>query len=133
MPGLANITDKYVGSRVRMRRLMLDLSQTELANALGVSFQQIQKYEKGANRISASSLQQIASFLQVPVSFFFEGLSASNKVSSRTGDGRSPGNIAEFTSTSEGLTLARSFMQIKDKKLRRCIVRLVEALNHRDS
>jgi DNA-binding XRE family transcriptional regulator len=66
-----NPTDKYVGSRVRMRRLMLDMSQTDIANALGLTFQQVQKYEKRSNRISASRLQQISQILQVPVPFFF--------------------------------------------------------------
>src|SRR6185295_13878486 len=68
-----NPTDKHVGSRVRMRRMMLSMSQEKLGDALGLTFQQVQKYEKGANRIGASRLQQIASILQVPVAFFFEG------------------------------------------------------------
>ena len=68
-----NPTDKYVGSRVRMRRLMLHMSQERLADQLGLTFQQVQKYEKGTNRIGASRLQHIAEILQVPISFFFEG------------------------------------------------------------
>ena len=68
-----NPTDKHVGSRVRMRRMMLGMSQEKLGDALGLTFQQVQKYEKGTNRIGASRLQQIAHFLQVPVAFFFEG------------------------------------------------------------
>jgi transcriptional regulator with XRE-family HTH domain len=68
-----NLVDGYAGSRVRMRRLMLEMSQTVLADGLGLTFQQVQKYEKGTNRISASRLQQIANILQVPVAFFFEG------------------------------------------------------------
>ena len=68
-----NPTDKHVGSRVRMRRIMLNMSQEKLGDALGLTFQQVQKYEKGTNRIGASRLQQIAQILQVPVSFFFEG------------------------------------------------------------
>jgi transcriptional regulator with XRE-family HTH domain len=71
---LLNLADKHVGNRVRMRRRMLDLSQIGLADALGITFQQVQKYEKGANRVSASRLQHIASLLQVPIAFFFEGL-----------------------------------------------------------
>jgi transcriptional regulator with XRE-family HTH domain len=66
-------TDTHVGKRVGMRRMMLDLSQTDLADALGVTFRQVQKYEKGTNRISASSLRRISETLQVPVEFFFEG------------------------------------------------------------
>src|SRR5436853_7934573 len=68
-----NPIDKHVGSRVRMRRMMLSMSQEKLGDALSLTFQQVQKYEKGANRIGASRLQQIARILQVPVSFFFEG------------------------------------------------------------
>src|SRR6266852_4573715 len=73
-----NPTDKHVGSRVRMRRMMLGMSQEKLGDALGLTFQQVQKYEKGANRISASRLQQTAHFLQVPISFFFDGGPATN-------------------------------------------------------
>ena len=67
-----NAVDKHVGSRVRMRRQMLAMSQEKLGNALGLTFQQVQKYEKGMNRIGASRLQQIGEILQVPASFFFE-------------------------------------------------------------
>ena len=71
--GVINPIDKHVGSRVRMRRRMLDMSQTDLANALGLTFQQVQKYEKGSNRIGAARLQHLSQILQVPVPFFFEG------------------------------------------------------------
>ena len=66
-------TDQHVGSRVRMRRKMLGMSQEQLAEALGITYQQVQKCEQGANRIGASRLQQISHILQVPVAFFFEG------------------------------------------------------------
>ena len=79
-----NPTDRYVGARVRMRRLMLGMSQTALGNSLGVTFQQVQKYEKGANRIGASRLQQIGAALQVPVSFFFEELPVPAKAQAST-------------------------------------------------
>jgi transcriptional regulator with XRE-family HTH domain len=72
-PKSPNPIDKYVGSRVRMRRIMLSMSQEKLGEALGLTFQQVQKYEKGTNRIGASRLQQISDILQVPVSFLFEG------------------------------------------------------------
>ena len=88
MKKLLNLTDKHVGSRVRMRRLMLDLSQSGLATALGVTFQQVQKYEKGANRISASRLHHISNVLQVPIPFFFEGLPRHSAASERTTDAR---------------------------------------------
>ena len=87
-------TDKHVGSRVRMRRLMLGVSQTKLADALGITFQQFQKYEKGVNQISASKLQQISEFLQVPIPFFFEGLpDPSNTAKPATG---SLDHVSEF-------------------------------------
>jgi transcriptional regulator with XRE-family HTH domain len=76
--GALNPIDKHVGSRVRMRRLMLDMSQTDVADALGLTFQQVQKYEKGTNRIGASRLQHISQILQVPVPFFFEGAPAAS-------------------------------------------------------
>jgi len=75
-----NPTDRHVGSRLRMRRLMLDMSQTDVADALGPTFQQVQKYEKGSNRISASRLQHISQILQVPVPFFFEGAPAASGI-----------------------------------------------------
>src|SRR5277367_6609496 len=77
LPGrVPNPVDKHVGSRVRMRRLMLEMSQTDIADALGLTFQQVQKYEKGTNRIGASRLQHISQILQVQVPFFFEGVPA---------------------------------------------------------
>jgi transcriptional regulator with XRE-family HTH domain len=123
-----NPIDVHVGRRVRMRRLMLHLSQTALADALGLSFQQVQKYEKGTNRISASRLQQIASFLQVPVPFFFEDVSLSGKKSNEMRDERSLADISKFTGTADGLSLIKAFREINDRKLRRCIVDLVEGL-----
>lgn len=127
-----NSTDIHVGARVRMRRLMLNLSQTELGDALGVTFQQVQKYEKGANRIGAGRLQQISSFLQVPIPFFFEGLPPSTRTSKAPNDGHALSDISRFTATSEGLALIKAFMQIDDAKLRRCIVRLIEGIALQD-
>jgi transcriptional regulator with XRE-family HTH domain len=69
--------DRHVGTRVRMRRMMLGVSQEKLGGALGLTFQQIQKYEKGTNRISASRLQHVSQILQVPIPFFFEGVPGS--------------------------------------------------------
>lgn len=118
-----NPTDKHVGSRVRMRRMMLGMSQEKLGDALGISFQQVQKYEKGINRISASRLQHITQILQVPVAFFFEGLPApgANKAPS-------PAYVWDFLARSDGVALTKAFMRIKDKRLRRCIVNLVEQI-----
>jgi transcriptional regulator with XRE-family HTH domain len=124
-----NPTDKHVGSRVRMRRMMLGMSQEKLGDALGLTFQQVQKYEKGTNRIGASRLQQISHILQVPVSFFFEG--GPNAQSGRgdgTGDAPSPAYVSDFLATSDGLALTKAFMRIEDSKLRRRIVDLVEQI-----
>lgn len=123
-----NPVDKHVGSRVRMRRLMLDLSQTRLADALGVTFQQVQKYEKGVNRISASQLQQISLVLQVPIPFFSEGLPSIAKGSKKAPDAPFPTYIADFLSSSDGLSLTKAFLQIKQSSLRRSIVHLVEEM-----
>jgi transcriptional regulator with XRE-family HTH domain len=111
-----------------MRRLMLDMSQTDLGNALGLTFQQVQKYEKGRNRVSASRLQHISQILQVPVPFFFEGAPASIgwPAAEETADAPSPSFVSDFLASSEGLDLVRAFMCIEDAKLRRAIVRLVE-------
>jgi transcriptional regulator with XRE-family HTH domain len=129
--GVLNPIDKHVGSRMRMRRLMLDMSQTDLADGLGLTFQQVQKYEKGANRIGASRLQHISQILQVPVSFFFEGAPAAfgvSKAAKGTADAPSPAYVADFLATSDGLSLVKAFMCIADAKLRRAIVRLVEGI-----
>jgi transcriptional regulator with XRE-family HTH domain len=129
--GALNPTDKHVGSRVRMRRLMLDMSRTDLADGLGLTFQQVQKYEKGSNRISASRLQQLCQILQVPVPFFFEGAPAASGIpqaAKATGDAPSPAYVTDSVATSEGLDLVKAFMCIEDAKLRRAIVRLVEEI-----
>ena len=123
-----NPTDKHVGSRVRMRRMMLSMSQEKLGDALGLTFQQVQKYEKGTNRIGASRLQQISNILQVPVSFFFEGAPNDGLVEGGFGEAPSPAFVSDFLATSDGLALTRSFMRIKDAKLRRRIVDLVEQI-----
>jgi transcriptional regulator with XRE-family HTH domain len=123
-----NPIDKYVGSRVRMRRMMLSMSQEKLGDALGLTFQQVQKYEKGTNRIGASRLQQISNILQVPVSFFFEGAPDISTSSHRDGDAPSPAYVADFLATSDGLALTKAFMRIKDAKLRRSIVELVQQI-----
>jgi len=125
---VAHPVDTHVGRRVRMRRLMLGLSQTQLGDALGLSFQQVQKYEKGKNRISASRLQQIASIQQVPVTFFFEGAPHFPGQDEAPTGAPSPQFVSDYLATSEGLQLTKAFMQIPDAKLRRSIVNLVEHL-----
>src|SRR5215831_15183531 len=122
-----NPIDQHVGSRVRMRRLMLAMSQEKLGDALGLTFQQVQKYEKGTNRIGASRLQQISHILQVPVAFFFEG--APNALAPQgSGSALSMAEIDDFISDSEGLRLIRAFMRIDNAALRRRIVMLVQEI-----
>jgi transcriptional regulator with XRE-family HTH domain len=122
-----NPIDQHVGSRVRMRRLMLAMSQEKLGFALGLTFQQVQKYEKGMNRIGASRLQQISHILQVPVAFFFEG--APNALAPQgSGSALSMAEIDDFISDSEGLRLIRAFMRIDNAALRRRIVTLVQEI-----
>jgi transcriptional regulator with XRE-family HTH domain len=128
-----NPVDKYVGSRVRMRRIMLGMSQEKLGQALGLTFQQIQKYEKGTNRVGASRIQQISEILQVPVSFLFDGGPTGSASSESFSEGNSPAYVSDFLATSEGLALTRAFTRIPDPKLRRSIVDLVEHIAGRES
>src|SRR5688572_16911801 len=123
-----NPIDKHVGSRVRMRRMMLAMSQEKLGDALGLTFQQVQKYEKGANRISASRLQQIAKMLDVPVSFFFDGAPTDDTPSGSFSDAASTTYISDFLSTSEGVQLTKAFVRIRNGRVRRRIIDLAEAL-----
>ena len=129
-----NLTDKHVGSRVRMRRMMLDMSQTELGNAIGLTFQQVQKYEKGTNRIGAGRLHEIARILKVPISFFFEGSPREpGEQRGARGEGDTPPlptYVTDFLATSDGLALTKAFMQIKDANLRRRIVSLVQEITN---
>jgi transcriptional regulator with XRE-family HTH domain len=129
-----NPIDKHVGSRVRMRRMMLSMSQEKLGGALGLTFQQVQKYEKGTNRIGASRLQQISQILQVPVAFFFEGAPTFHPQNESEGMGEapSPTYVSDFLATSDGLALTKAFMEIKEPKLRRRIVDLVEEIAGRE-
>jgi len=125
-----NPVDRHVGSRVRMRRMMLGMSQEKLGKALGLTFQQVQKYEKGTNRIGASRLQQISQILQVQVSFFFEGaptVAIGTRIEGM-GEAPSPAYVSDFLATSDGLALTKAFMRITDPKLRRRIVDLVEQI-----
>jgi transcriptional regulator with XRE-family HTH domain len=122
---LPNPIDKHVGSRVRMQRMLLGMSQEKLGDALDLTFQQVQKYEKGSNRIGASRLHHIANILQVPVEFFFEGAPGQLKAD---GKAPSPAYVSDFLATSDGLALTKAFMQIKNAKLRRSIVNVVEEI-----
>src|SRR6266571_5349042 len=123
-----NPTDKHVGSRVRMRRMMLSMSQEKLGAALDLTFQQVQKYEKGANRIGASRLQQISHILQVPVPFFFEGAPNALAPHGSNGSALSMAEIDDFVSDLDGLRLIGAFMRIDNATLRRSIAKLVQEI-----
>jgi len=125
---IPNPIDRHVGTRVRMRRMMLAMSQTDLGDALGLTFQQVQKYEKGTNRVGASRLQHISQILQVPVAFFFEGAPHQPGQPKGHGEAPSPAYVFDFLATSDGLALTKAFMRIKESKLRRRIVDLVEGI-----
>ena len=119
--------DRHVGSRVRMRRLLVGMSQEKLAQALGLTFQQVQKYEKGTNRIGASRLHLIASVLGVPIEFFYEGAPASKVGSKDVIHAPAFDDISDFLVTRESVQLMKAFLAIEDAKIRRLIVDLVQA------
>lgn len=108
-----------------MRRMMLHMSQEKLSDGLGITFQQVQKYEKGTNRIGSSRLMQIAGVLQVPPEFFFEGAPGQHKID---GEAPSPSYVTDFLATSDGLALTRAFTRLSNAKLRRSIVAMVEGV-----
>lgn len=129
-PREANQIDAHVGSRVRLRRQLMKMSQEKLGDELGVTFQQVQKYERGANRIGASRLYSLANVLDVPINFFFEGLT-----------GVAAGGVAEteqspivydFIQSSDGVALAEAFSRIKTPKVRRRVLELVRSLADED-
>jgi transcriptional regulator with XRE-family HTH domain len=123
-----NPVDLHVGARIRMRRKLLGVSQERLADELGLTFQQVQKYERGANRVSASKLYEIARALQTSVAYFFEGLADTGDHGL---DGEGPENrefMHELVMTPEGLELASLFPKLKRGRVRRRVLDLVKAL-----
>jgi len=133
-----NPIDLHVGSRVRMRRILLGMSQEKLGEALALTFQQVQKYEKGTNRIGASRLQQIAKILNVPPGFFFDGapapdgeaLEPTNAEFAEEDEGTS--YIVDFLATAEGVRLNKAFARIHNPKIRKRIIDLVASLSDAD-
>ncbi|TCD16338.1 helix-turn-helix domain-containing protein [Oricola cellulosilytica] len=123
-----NPIDIHVGSRIRLRRTMLGMSQEKLGEALGITFQQVQKYEKGANRVGASRLQNIAAILGVPVAFFFEDAPGDGADGPSGMQESGSAYVVNFLSSSEGLQLNRAFVKISNQKVRRRIIDLVKAL-----
>ena len=123
----ANPVDVHVGSRVRLRRMLLGMSQEKLGEHLGLTFQQVQKYEKGINRIGASRLFDLSQVLGVPVQFFYEELAVSGAAGAGFGERPAENYAVEFLGSREGLELNKAFARITDSKVRRSIVDLVRA------
>ncbi len=129
----ANPVDAHVGHRVRLRRMLVGMSQERLGELLGLTFQQVQKYEKGVNRIGAGRLYELAGILGVPVSFFYEDINGTSvNAGGATAPGGEPPPVMEFVATGEGLQLSLAFMRIKDPKVRRKILDLVRSLAEED-
>jgi transcriptional regulator with XRE-family HTH domain len=119
--------DVYVGQRIRQRRVMINKSQEALAEKTGITFQQIQKYEKGTNRVSASRLVEFSKHLSVPVEWFFEGLPGYDPEAATV-----PAALSNFVSSQEGLRTANAFETISDPKLLMSFIRLIEAVADSD-
>jgi transcriptional regulator with XRE-family HTH domain len=123
----ANPVDAQVGSRVRLRRMLIGMSQERLGELLGLTFQQVQKYEKGVNRIGAGRLFDVARILGVPIDYFYE--SVSNQLGGRGfSESETSPPVMEFVSSGEGLQLSLAFMRIKDPKVRKRVLDLVKSL-----
>jgi transcriptional regulator with XRE-family HTH domain len=126
----ANPIDAQVGNRVRIRRMLIGMSQEKLGDMLGLTFQQVQKYEKGVNRIGAGRLYEVSRILGVPIDFFYEGVAAMPSA----GGFAEPGPpVMEFVSSGEGLQLSLSFMKIKDPKVRKRVLDLVKSLGEEET
>ena len=121
-----NKVDRHIGLRLRSRRLAMQMTQTDLADALGVTFQQVQKYEKGSNRVSASTLMQLAETLKVPIAYFFEGLQPEGT----RGEGAHE-EWVEFLAMPDGHALFNAFRNIEKREMRRALIDLVERLGKR--
>jgi transcriptional regulator with XRE-family HTH domain len=120
--------DAYVGGRVRMRRKMLGMSQGNLGAALGLTFQQIQKYEKGANRIGASRLQQMTEILNVPISYFFQGWPADGPAAPAKRDDPELADVTKFMASSDGIQLIKAFVRIKSPKQRKLLMQMAREM-----
>ena len=122
----ANPIDAQVGSRVRIRRMLIGMSQERLGELLGLTFQQVQKYEKGVNRIGAGRLFEVSCILGVPIDFFYEGVATQGEGGFSESEAAPP--VMEFVSSGEGLQLSLAFMKIKDLKVRKRVLDLVKSL-----
>ncbi len=127
-PRSPNPVDTHVGTRIRLRRQVMKMSQEKLGNALGVTFQQVQKYERGANRVGASRLWRMAQVMDVPVSFFYEGLTE-DAPASQFGEGDQTPIVYDFINSTDGVSLAMAVSKIKNKAVRRQILELARSLS----
>lgn len=130
-PRKPNPIDIHVGGRIRLRRMMSGLSQEKLGEQMGLTFQQIQKYEKGANRVGASRLFQLAKVLEVPISYFFDDLETEHVRELQVGfaESKSQDFVLEFLNSREGLELNRAFVKIQDPQVRRRVIDLIRSLS----
>ena len=126
-PRAANPVDVHVGTRVRLRRQVLKMSQEKLGDKLGVTFQQVQKYERGSNRIGASRLWKISEVMDVPINFFFDGLSDEFARGEFGEDDQMP-IVYEFINSTDGVALAKAVSQIRSKAVRRQLLELARAM-----
>ncbi|HEX3808112.1 MAG TPA: helix-turn-helix transcriptional regulator [Rhizomicrobium sp.] len=123
----ANPIDAHVGNRVRLRRMLVGMSQEKLGELLSLTFQQVQKYEKGVNRIGAGRLFHIAKILSVPIDYFYEDVTDANSMPGFAEDQANP-PVMEFLSTGDGLQLNLAFMRIKEARVRKRVLDLVKSL-----
>lgn len=126
-PRAANPVDVHVGARVRLRRQIMKMSQERLGDQLGVTFQQVQKYERGSNRVGASRLWRLAQVLDVPISFFFDGLTEDIEAGEFAENDQMP-IVYDFINSSDGVALAKAVSQINNKAVRRQILELARSL-----
>ncbi len=126
---MPNPVDVYVGARVKLRRTLMGMSQERLGEALGLTFQQVQKYERGANRVSASKLHRIAEVLDVPISYFFDGYTGDGEVpATGLAEPSAPAFEHEQLSRKESIDLLKAYYEIEDPKLRRKVIDLIRTL-----
>jgi transcriptional regulator with XRE-family HTH domain len=128
MKKATNTVDKEIGSRVRMRRMLIGMSQEKLGEMLELTFQQVQKYEKGTNRISVSRLLDIANILGVTIHYFYEGVTSAKGEKAGFGEDSAPPYVSDFMNAPEGHQLMKAFMSIKSQKIRRSIIQLAVSL-----
>jgi transcriptional regulator with XRE-family HTH domain len=128
MKKATNTVDKEIGSRVRMRRMLIGMSQEKLGEMLGLTFQQVQKYEKGTNRISVSRLLDIANILGVTIHYFYEGITGAKGHPPGFAEDAAPPYVSDFMNAPEGHQLMKAFMAIKSPKVRRSIIQLAASL-----